>query len=110
MAKKHNKKLAIVRQWNQYIQDGALENWQRLLKDLGLEGEFRSKNQCRKALKKIWVNIYDFLEAVKVGKPVPRFKTEAELSHYTLRTDRVFPKKHITKGSPLANLMAHIVG
>lgn len=47
MARKHNKKPAIVKQWDEYFQNDDLENWQRLMKDLGLEGEFRSKTQCR---------------------------------------------------------------
>ncbi|KAK8056898.1 hypothetical protein PG993_002125 [Apiospora rasikravindrae] len=98
----------IVKRWDDYFQDDALENWQRLMKDLGFQEEFRSKTQCRNVLKQVWINIYDFLDAVKDGQPVHQFKTEAELSHYTKKTGRVYPKKHIKKGSPLARLMAHI--
>ncbi|KAK7987728.1 hypothetical protein PG990_004578 [Apiospora arundinis] len=108
MARKHNKKPAIVKQWDEYFQNDDLENWQRLMKDLGLEGEFRSKTQCRNALKKVWVNIYDFLEAVRADRLVHRFATEALLSRYTQKTGKIFPKKHVKKSSPLASLMAHI--
>ncbi|KAK7952074.1 uncharacterized protein PG986_007802 [Apiospora aurea] len=105
---KRSKSPQIVKRWDDYFQDDVLENWQRLMKDLGFQEEFRSKTQCRNALKKVWINIYDFLDAVKAGKPVYQFKTEVELSHYTKKTGRVYPKRHIQKGSPLARLMAHI--
>ncbi|KAK6865977.1 hypothetical protein PG995_002505 [Apiospora arundinis] len=101
MARKHNKKPAIVKQWDEYFQNDDLENWQRLMKDLGLEGEFRSSE-------KVWVNIYDFLEAVRADRLVHRFATEALLSRYTQKTGKIFPKKHVKKSSPLASLMAHI--
>ncbi|KAK8139757.1 hypothetical protein PG984_000880 [Apiospora sp. TS-2023a] len=107
MAKK-NKKANVVERWNDYFQTDALENWQRLVTDLGFQEEFRSKTQCRNALRKVWINIYDFLDAVKAGTPVPKFATEAKLSRYTMKTRKIYPKKHVKKGSPLASLMAHI--
>lgn len=45
---KKNKKSDIVKRWDNYFQDDALENWQRLVTDLGFQEEFRSKTQCRK--------------------------------------------------------------
>ncbi|KAK7924821.1 hypothetical protein PG985_006875 [Apiospora marii] len=107
MAKK-NKKSNIVERWDEYFQSDALENWQRLMTDLEFQEYFRSKTQCRGALKGVWINIYDFLDAVKAGTHVLKFKTEAELRRYTVKTGKVYPKKHVKKGSPLATLMAHI--
>ena len=42
------KKPKIVKQWDDYFQEGELEDWQRLMRDLGIEGEFASKSKCRK--------------------------------------------------------------
>ncbi|KAG9237519.1 hypothetical protein BJ875DRAFT_369891 [Amylocarpus encephaloides] len=41
-----------------------LVNWQRLACDLGLEGNFSSITQCRKAFRNVWVNIVDFMDAL----------------------------------------------
>ncbi|KAK8048937.1 hypothetical protein PG994_010667 [Apiospora phragmitis] len=88
---KRSKSLQIVKRWDDYFQDDALENWQKLMKDLGFQEVFRSKTQCRNALKKVWINIYDFLDAVRTGTPVRQFATEAELSRYTMKSGRVYP-------------------
>ncbi|GAW20666.1 hypothetical protein ANO14919_101740 [Xylariales sp. No.14919] len=57
MAKKKNKKSGastalarptVAMEWEKYMGRGDLEDWQRLMKDLGFEEEFPSKTQCRK--------------------------------------------------------------
>ena len=60
------------------------------------------------ALKGVWVNIYDFMEAVQAGRPVRRFDSRRELAEYTQRTRRYFPKRRVPKGSPLRQLLAHV--
>lgn len=86
-----------------------------------------------KALVGVWVNIQDFLDAVKKGLPVPRHPSERALAQYTVNEKKIFPKVMIVKGrpnpsglvvvvavlrliiriwdpgSPLAKLMAHIL-
>ncbi|RYP06288.1 hypothetical protein DL765_009559 [Monosporascus sp. GIB2] len=104
---------AIVRNWEQYFGAGDLQDWQRLMEDLGFDEQFNSKTQCRKlmtykALKTVWVNIYDFLAAVKVGETPHRFRSEFELAKYTRSTGKIYPKKRVKKGSPLCSLLAHI--
>ncbi|KAI1501717.1 hypothetical protein F5X99DRAFT_189537 [Biscogniauxia marginata] len=100
----------IVTDWDEYFGAGDLADWQRLLTDLGLDGEsYSSKTQCRKALEGVWVNIRDFLDAVKMGKPVHHFGSEAELSKYTVKHKKTYPKDLIPKGSPLRRLLAHIL-
>ncbi|CAJ2501751.1 Uu.00g046040.m01.CDS01 [Anthostomella pinea] len=98
----------VVERWNVYFKRGELEDWRRLMRDLGFEEDFPSVNQCRKALKGVWVNIHDFLNAVKNNKPVRRFKSEHELSQYTINKRKFYPNKGIPKGSPLRRLMARI--
>ncbi|KAI1872842.1 uncharacterized protein JN550_003716 [Neoarthrinium moseri] len=108
----------IVRRWNEYWKDGQPENWQQLMRDLGFDNfEFKSKTQCRKVtcqealagkLRKVWVNIHDFLDAVKQGTRVHRFKSQHELSQYTLRSRKIYPRNQVEDGSPLRQLLAHI--
>ncbi|RYP70170.1 hypothetical protein DL769_005049 [Monosporascus sp. CRB-8-3] len=101
---------AIVRNWEQYFGAGDLQDWQRLMKDLGFdEQQFNSKTQCRKALKNVWVNIHDFLAAVRVGETPHRFRSEFELAQYTRSTDKIYPRKRVKKGSPLCSLLANIL-
>ncbi|KAF2965148.1 hypothetical protein GQX73_g8418 [Xylaria multiplex] len=117
MAKKKNRKAradapvarpAIVGEWGKYMGRGDLEDWQRLMRDLGFEEEFVSKTQCRKTLKAVWVNIHDFLDAVKKGEPVHHFESQDQLARYTIKNRLFYPKKNIEKGSPLRQLLAQI--
>ncbi|TGJ78847.1 hypothetical protein E0Z10_g9918 [Xylaria hypoxylon] len=98
----------VVGEWGMYMGRGGLEDWQRLMKDLGFEEEFPSKTQCRKALKTVWVNIRDFLDAVETGRPVHHFKNQYQLAAYTRKMQRFYPKKNIEKGSPLRQLLAQV--
>ncbi|KAI1756570.1 hypothetical protein F4782DRAFT_526259 [Xylaria castorea] len=126
MAKKKNKKAratanpsqqavvakkqpAIVAEWEDYMGQGELEDWQRLMKDLGFEEHFPSKNKCRQALKTVWVNIPDFLRAVKQGRPVHHFESQSELAEYTKSKKLFYPRAKIEKRSPLKQLLAHIL-
>ncbi|KAI0452720.1 hypothetical protein F5B21DRAFT_505947 [Xylaria acuta] len=99
----------VVVQWKQYMGNGELEDWKRLMRDLGFEEDFPSKTQCRKALKTVWVNIPDFLQAVKHGHPVHHFQSQSELAEYTKREGLFYPKRAIEKRSPLRQLLAHIL-
>ncbi|KAJ8130342.1 hypothetical protein O1611_g3288 [Lasiodiplodia mahajangana] len=107
-AKEAPKKHDVVVQWEQYMGHGELGDWQRLMRDLGFEEEFTSKSKCRKALKTVWVNIPDFLDAVKHGQPVFRFQSQRALAAYTREEHRVYPRNNIPKGSPLKQLLAQI--
>ncbi|KAL1883198.1 hypothetical protein Daus18300_000256 [Diaporthe australafricana] len=108
--KKANKDL--VAKWNDYFgqNDNNLAKWQQLCCDLGKPGEtLTSKTKCRKALKGVWVNIHDFLHAENKPEDVRFFESERALSAYTLSTHKVFPRNEITPGSPLRDLLAHIL-
>lgn len=60
------------------------------------------------ALSHVWVNIRDFLDAVRDGTQPYRHPSEKALAQYTIKTHKVYPKKMVTKGSPLRKLLAHI--
>ncbi|KAK3329006.1 hypothetical protein B0H66DRAFT_9932 [Apodospora peruviana] len=83
----------IDQRFGDYFGENTLENWQRLCVDLGLVGDFSSKTKCRKAIKKINVNIYDFLKAVKEGIFPYHFPNVTELRRYTIKNKKIFPKK-----------------
>ncbi|KAL2124633.1 hypothetical protein VTJ04DRAFT_998 [Mycothermus thermophilus] len=38
----------IATEFDAYFGSGDLEDWQRLCRDVGLTGQFRSKTECRK--------------------------------------------------------------
>lgn len=40
----------IVQAWDDYFGQGTLEDWARLCRDLGLEGDFSSKTKCKKVV------------------------------------------------------------
>jgi len=107
--KSKTKKKTVVGAWKDYFGDeGQLANWQKLCTDVGMDEIPTSITQCRKALNKVWVNIYDFLDAKAEGKPVRKFKSEWALAKYTLDTGKVYPKKHAKEGGPARTLLAHI--
>ena len=61
------------------------------------------------ALKGVWVNIYDLIDGVNSGQTPPtRFHNQAQLSVYTVRTRRIFPKNKAKEGGPVRALLAHI--
>ncbi|KAF7956645.1 hypothetical protein EAE96_003979 [Botrytis aclada] len=105
------KKKTVVGLWEDYFgNETQLANWQRLCVDVGLEEIPTSITKCRKALGKVWVNIYDFLDAKAEGKPVKRYPSERKLATYTINTGKIYPKSKAKEGGPARVLLAHIYG
>ncbi|KAI9645466.1 hypothetical protein NHQ30_006205 [Ciborinia camelliae] len=103
------KKNTVVGLWEDYFgNETQLANWQRLCIDVGMEEIPTSITQCRKALGKVWVNIFDFLDAKAEGKPVKRYKSEQKLATYTINSGKIYPKKQAKQGGPARVLLAHI--
>ncbi|KAJ8071679.1 hypothetical protein OCU04_001998 [Sclerotinia nivalis] len=103
------KKNTVVGLWEDYFgNETQLANWQRLCVDVGMEETPTSITQCRKALGKVWVNIFDFLDAKAEGKLVKRYSSERELATYTLDSGKIFPKIRAKQGGPARVLLAHI--
>ncbi|KAB8303264.1 hypothetical protein EYC80_004706 [Monilinia laxa] len=102
------KKKDVVGLWQGYFgNETELENWQRLCVDVGMEEVPTSITQCRKALGKVWVNIFDFLDAKAEGKPVKRYKSERKLATYTMNSGKIYPKEKAKQGGPVRALLAH---
>ncbi|KAI1459049.1 hypothetical protein F4805DRAFT_99570 [Annulohypoxylon moriforme] len=98
----------VVLDWNKYFGSGDLSAWQQLMIDLGIPGTFKSKTQCRKALRPVWVNIVDFLQDVDEGRQTHRFASQKDLGRYTREHKKFYPKGYLTKDSPLKSLLAMI--
>jgi hypothetical protein len=63
------------------------------------------------AIRGVWVNIYDFLDAMRdegICGPDHHFKSQRELSAYTLKTGKIFPKRKAKESGPVRDLLAHI--
>lgn len=56
----------------------------------------------------VWINIYDFLEQRRNGKPARRFETETQLANYCRKTGKIFPRKLAKEEGALRGLLAHI--
>ncbi|KAB5580817.1 hypothetical protein GE09DRAFT_1183047 [Coniochaeta sp. 2T2.1] len=98
----------VVAEWDAYFGEGTTSDWARFCVDLGLEGDFTSKTKCKKAMKNVWINIHDFLEA-EDKQDVPRFTDERTLSIYTRCSGKVYRRKEIRGDSPLKLLLANIL-
>ncbi|KAI0040137.1 hypothetical protein FA95DRAFT_1566638 [Auriscalpium vulgare] len=63
---------------------------------------------CRSAVRATHVNIVDLVES-KGKTSVVKFETEAELSAYTRRTSKFFPRHRVRAGGVLELLLRHIL-
>ena len=48
ISKPNSANFNVVDAWDDYFGEGTLDDWARLCRDLGLEGDFSSKNKCKK--------------------------------------------------------------
>ncbi|KAH7364813.1 hypothetical protein BKA65DRAFT_447974 [Rhexocercosporidium sp. MPI-PUGE-AT-0058] len=95
-------KQTIVAKLTRYFgSEDRLENWHQLYRDMGIDDTLGCITKCRSALRKVWVNIYDLIEAVRKYKIPRRFRTQSALSNYTISTDRIYPKKKAKEGGPV---------
>ncbi|PVH79114.1 hypothetical protein DL98DRAFT_420947 [Cadophora sp. DSE1049] len=99
----------VVTEFARYFgSEDKLENWQRLCRDVGIQDVPRSLAKCKLALRKVWVNIYDLIVAVRQNKIPRRFPSLHALSAYTIRTRKIFPKEKAKEGGLVRQLLAHI--
>lgn len=93
------KRPKIVDDFEKYFGKGDLEDWQRLCGDIGLKDGLESITKCRKALKSVYVNIYDLLDAVKKGEHPQQFPDLEALIYYSFGGEegckKIYPKRHV---------------
>lgn len=121
---------AMVLQFNDvYGTDpNDLGSWQTLCQVIGMSPPRATLSSCRsvrvvflrktvsavlksrslQAVLRSHVNICDLLDAPLIGRRPQRFSSELELSRYTNKRGRYFPKDHVYAGSLLKYLLRNI--
>lgn len=61
-------------------------------------------------LKGVWVNIYDFLDAKRDGRKVPRRSSLTALRWYSINNHKIFPLKAAKENLLLRGLLVHMFG
>jgi hypothetical protein len=61
------------------------------------------------ALRTVHVNIYDLIDAVRAGRTPHRFANAQQLADYTVRTGKIYPKKHAKAMGPVKVLLRVIL-
>ncbi|KAI5276212.1 hypothetical protein E4T47_00861 [Aureobasidium subglaciale] len=72
--------------------DTQLDRLKHLCVEVGLE-PLDTVTQCKKALKKVHVNLVDLMNARRTDKKVKQFATVKKLRKYTLESGKVYPKE-----------------
>ncbi|KAL2825330.1 hypothetical protein BDW59DRAFT_161807 [Aspergillus cavernicola] len=85
-----------------------LQNYQALCQELRLEGYFASITQCRKALTKAHVNLFDLIDSRRTGAIVRKFPSQIALQEYTRDTQKIFPKRAAKEDGFLKDLLRRI--
>ncbi|KAH9071090.1 hypothetical protein EDB83DRAFT_2289821 [Lactarius deliciosus] len=83
-----------------------INNWLKLCFVLRIDPAPDTLRDCRNAVRKKYVNLVDLVHGSK--KEVQIFKTEKELSKYTLATGKIFPKAAAKDGGVLRDLRRQI--
>jgi len=98
--------------------DNSLQAWQSLCRTIGVpkskEGEevpqLTSISACEQALKGIYVNLVDLVDAGAAGGVISKtFSSPKQLAKYISRTGKVFPKDRAKK-NPLLRKFLIVVG
>ncbi|KAL8967310.1 MAG: hypothetical protein Q9197_005500 [Variospora fuerteventurae] len=81
-----------------------LAGWQGLCAELGLSHNIPSIKQCRKALKRVHVNILDLIDDRRAGRQIERYSSARALADYTNEHKRYFPLDD-TQGESLIKIL-----
>ncbi|KAI0394044.1 hypothetical protein F5Y17DRAFT_458332 [Xylariaceae sp. FL0594] len=105
---------AAPRKWDEYEGDGSLDDWNLFMRDLGFEQYFSSKNQCKKALDKTFINITDLVDAIRSNGATPlssvrRFESPAALASYTRKSRRNYQRQGVASANPLSGLLQDVL-
>ncbi|KAJ7461287.1 hypothetical protein B0H11DRAFT_2285861 [Mycena galericulata] len=87
--------------------DNRLAGWQAMCVLVGMEDVDvpDSITRCKQALRnKVWVNIYDLIDAKRTGRPVKKHASGDALRKYTKKTKKIFPKA-AAKGNPFLKVL-----
>ena len=119
---------ALVKQFNVNFGTNAddLTAWQGLCASLDVDPIPDELAACRKVrrvsfefigdlingfiqiVERTHVNLVDLTDSFTSGRNVTMFKSEGELSEYTIENDRYFPRKNVHAGNLLKHLLRNI--
>ncbi|KAG8707084.1 hypothetical protein FRC08_000711 [Ceratobasidium sp. 394] len=102
---------ALTRQFNDIYgtDERSLEAWKKLCVVLQLWNIPDELHACRELVRSTYVNIVDVVDTSVTKIRVRHFESEMELSEYTTRTGKYFPKENAYAGGLLKFLLRHIV-
>ncbi|CAE6357636.1 unnamed protein product [Rhizoctonia solani] len=102
---------ALVLQFNLTFgtDQNDLVSWQNLCRIMGVVNIPDNLTACKKLVESIYVNLIDLVDMPNTGVPVRLFKREYDLSEYTLKTDKIFPKDDAHAGGLLKHLLRNII-
>ncbi|KAJ8595549.1 hypothetical protein M405DRAFT_929464 [Rhizopogon salebrosus TDB-379] len=107
----NNFKNALVQQFNHIYgtNQDDLTSWRTLCQIVQISPIPDALQSCREAVKNTHVNIVDLLDTKTTEKPVKIFVSEMELSEYTKRMGKFFPRDNAYAGGLLKYLLRHII-
>ncbi|KAG6830505.1 hypothetical protein H0H92_000346 [Tricholoma furcatifolium] len=101
---------ALVKAFNDTYgtDENSLELWQDLCRILRINPLPEGLHACQRAVKSKYVNLVDLVDLPNSEEPLRLFRTEKELSEYTLGNHKVFPRDNIHAGGLLRHLLRRI--
>ncbi|KAG1728065.1 uncharacterized protein EDB91DRAFT_1350209 [Suillus paluster] len=102
---------AIVHQFNHIYGTDAdnLTSWHTLCQIVQVSPVPDTLESCREAVKATYVNIVDLIDTGVTEGAVTVFVSEVELSEYTKRTGKIFPRDNVHAGGLLKYLLRRIM-
>ncbi|KAG6313640.1 hypothetical protein E4U22_000762 [Claviceps purpurea] len=88
--------------------DDKLDVLQLLCRKLKVDPLPQTLTDCREAIQAHYVNIVDFVDCERTGKPVPKFSSLEKLRRYTIDKDKIFPKEEAKASLLLRFLLQNI--
>ncbi|KAG5917826.1 hypothetical protein E4U42_007102 [Claviceps africana] len=101
---------AIVAQFGALygVDEKKLDDLQRLCEKLEISPMPQCISSCQKAVRSVHVNIMDFVDCERTGRPVRKFTHLGQLQRYTRSRDKFFPLQE-AKGSSLLRFLLRTV-
>lgn len=85
-----------------------LAGWQALCADVHISPAPSSINQCKKALSRTAVNLVDLIDSRRTGERVKVFPSRTALRNYSIKQNKIFPKKKAKADGFLCALLIEI--
>ncbi|THH29410.1 hypothetical protein EUX98_g4783 [Antrodiella citrinella] len=101
---------AIAEQFNAYygVDVNSDRAWREICAVLQIYPVPESMTKRKKAVKRLHVNIYDYIEAKRLGEPVKKFKSVGALAGYSYAEEKIFPLAHAKAGGLLKYLLKEL--